>query len=208
METIRGQAEDVTTQPYEESQDGQPRMRINHLTPPLGTDFFRRQTVNIFDGIQMGTSPKVCELVWKADVYTYATGAIPSDPDFARKGLIHVICVHHGFVRIYNDFDPDVWTKLEFSLKPATSGLQPTLQLPSTGSGTKDGDVYKYEIKFGEKMPMFNNGGNQTFTFDAAYEERFARINATQYGKVLDNCDFGIEPTGVSYLIPPTLNTL
>ncbi|KAJ8519412.1 hypothetical protein ONZ45_g3610 [Pleurotus djamor] len=198
METFKEQAEDVETQQAEEIQGGQPRTSINNLTPPLGTDFFRRQTITFFNGTQIGTSPKVGELVWKADVYTYAVGAKPSDPDFARNGQINVICVHYGFARFYDDFDPDVWTKLSFTLKPKTSGLQPTLQLPSTGSGTKDGDNYKYEIKFGQKMPMFNNGGNQSFTFDAAYEENFARIKATQYGNVSDYIGFGVESTAKS----------
>ncbi|KAG9217991.1 hypothetical protein CCMSSC00406_0009811 [Pleurotus cornucopiae] len=158
-----------------------PREYINQLTPPIGTSFFKRQSVTLFDDerfyakfISIPESDLqvlVQTLTWKVDIYTYVTGATPDQEQFEANG---------GRGRsIYRVTAP--------------TSVVSQKQLPPTGSGIKNEDYWNYTISYQEVMNMFNNGGNGTLNFDAKYKEDFSRKDPLA-GVVLSNgVQFGTE---------------
>ncbi|KAJ8519423.1 hypothetical protein ONZ45_g3614 [Pleurotus djamor] len=192
MSTHREEADLVESQ---ECQGSMPRTWVNNLAPPPETSYYSRQTVTFFNDQPIGFATKYGKFTWTADVYIYATGARPDDPDFSQKGLLNIIFLHSGYVEVYDDFSADLWSGLDFSLMVKDSKLQPSLQFPETETGIKEDDNYKYEINYAERMPMFKNNGNETFNFDANFQHTFTRICSKQSGSRASDIKFGINNT-------------
>ncbi|KAF4568071.1 hypothetical protein EYR40_010533 [Pleurotus pulmonarius] len=157
------------------------REYINQLTPPIGTSFFKRQTVTLFDNVKFYSKsislPEgdaqvlVQTLTWKVDVYTYVTGARPDQEQFEANG---------GKGRsIYRVTAP--------------TSVASQKQLPPTGSGIKNEDYWNYSISYQEIMNMFNNGGNGTLNFDAKYKEDFSRKDPLTGITLSNGVEFGTE---------------
>ncbi|KDQ24139.1 hypothetical protein PLEOSDRAFT_1086438 [Pleurotus ostreatus PC15] len=175
-----------------------PREYINQLTPPIGTSFFKRQSVTLFDDerfyakfISIPESDLqvlVQTLTWKVDIYTYVTGATPDQEQFeANGGSVMVVMVHSGHL----SFDSRRGRSIYRVTAPTSVVSQK--QLPPTGSGIKNEDYWNYTISYQEVMNMFNNGGNGTLNFDAKYKEDFSRKDPLA-GVVLSNgVQFGTE---------------
>ncbi|KAJ8454836.1 hypothetical protein ONZ45_g19149 [Pleurotus djamor] len=58
------------------------------------------------------------------------------------------------------------------------------MQLPSSNSGNKDGDTWKYTIAYTQDFQMFKNGGNEAFTFAAQYADDINFYKGEQTGIV------------------------
>ncbi|KAF4573603.1 hypothetical protein EYR36_008121 [Pleurotus pulmonarius] len=73
-------------------------------------------------------------------------------------------------------------------------------QYPSSNSGIQTGDNWSYNIDYTSTMPMFNNGGNGAFDFEASYKEDFVLSRLKQTGAVVANgVEFAtIDPQDVS----------
>ncbi|KAL4255864.1 Tail fiber protein [Pleurotus pulmonarius] len=174
------------------------REYINQLTPPIGTSFFKRQTVTLFDNVKFYSKsislPEgdaqvlVQTLTWKVDVYTYVTGARPDQEQFeANGGSVMVVVVHSGHL----SFDSRKGRSIYRVTAPTSVASQK--QLPPTGSGIKNEDYWNYSISYQEIMNMFNNGGNGTLNFDAKYKEDFSRKDPLTGITLSNGVEFGTE---------------
>ncbi|KAJ8454432.1 hypothetical protein ONZ45_g19309 [Pleurotus djamor] len=159
------------------------------------------QSVTFLNNTVIGGGTKYGTVTWKADVYIYATGARPNDADFSQRGLLNIIFLHSGYVTIYDNWSADIWNSLEFLVSVGNSNLVASLQLPQTESGAQDGDNYKYEIDYGEKMPMFKNNGNEAFDFDATFQQKFTRAASKQTGSSVKDTEFKILHTNVGHIL-------
>ncbi|KAF4568082.1 hypothetical protein EYR40_010521 [Pleurotus pulmonarius] len=173
-----------------------PREYINQLTPPIGTSFFKRQTITIFDNeVFRGTfisTPlgdavvQVQTLTWKVDIYTYVTGARPDQPQLeANGGSVMVVMVHSGHLSF------DCRTGRSMYRVTAPTSVSAQKQLPPTGSGIKNEDYWNYSISYQEVMNMFNNGGNGSLNFDAKYKEDFSRKDPLTGVTLSNGVEFG-----------------
>lgn len=179
-----------------------PRMYVDHLTPPIGTSFFHKETIPIFDNRQIwGTARQQETLTWRTDVYKYATGARPDEPNFREKGgEIYIIMVHSGTGHVLH-LAP--MTEYVESVK-APPSVMPVRQYPASHSGTQSGDNWSYSIQYSHTMPMFNNGGSSVFDFDASYQEDFIRYRSEQTGiETTDGVEFGTTPRTFFPAMPP-----
>ncbi|KAG9222110.1 hypothetical protein CCMSSC00406_0009561 [Pleurotus cornucopiae] len=175
------------------SNDIVPYTYLNRLTPPIGTTFFHKETITIFDNQQISVKGLLLEtLTWRTDVYKYATGARPDKPDFKKNGgEIYIIMVHAGTGRA-----PDVLPFFELTKTvKVPSSIIPVKQYPASNSGTPSGSDLAYKIDYSNAMAMFKDGGNSSFPFDASYQEDFVRHQAEQTGlETTDGVEFGVVP--------------
>ncbi|KAL4261931.1 DUF1769-domain-containing protein [Pleurotus pulmonarius] len=175
------------------SDDIVPFKYSNRLTPPIGTTFFHKESVTIFNDEKISVGRLHLETVtWRTDVYKYATGARPDQPDFKKKGgEIYIIIVHTGTGR-----GPDVLPFFEFTRTvKVPSSITPMKQYPASDSGTPSGDDLAYKIDYSNAMAMFKDGGNSSFPFDAAYEEDYVRHQGEQTGvEITDGVQFEVIP--------------
>ncbi|KAL4261930.1 hypothetical protein AB1N83_008395 [Pleurotus pulmonarius] len=158
---------------------------VNKLTPPIGTSFFQKETINIFNNEKLGLKPSHTfeNVTWHTEVYKYVTRVNPDDPDFKRKGgEIYIIMVHGGTSRKTKQLLP-----MYAKTVKAPSGITPMKQYPSSNSGIQTGDNWSYNIDYTSTMPMFNNGGNGAFDFEASYKEDFVLSRLKQTGAVVAN---------------------
>ncbi|KAL0948776.1 hypothetical protein HGRIS_008906 [Hohenbuehelia grisea] len=181
----------MSTEEDIDRQDGAERRIENHLTPPIGTTFFRFERITLanqqameFSSLQ-DFSQFNYNLTWEIDVYKYAVNGDPRDPDFAaNNGQIYVIIVHRGAVRSgQNRHD----MRFFFSVSPSFTNNVPLTalhQLPRSGSGVSNGDNLHYEIDFRQTFQMLNNQGNNHFSFDARYFENVVRIESMQISEL------------------------
>ncbi|KAF4606041.1 hypothetical protein EYR38_000086 [Pleurotus pulmonarius] len=159
-----------------------PRGFANRLTPPITTSFFHKETINIFRE-QPIMAPLALLLpletvTWRTEVYKYVTRAKPNDPNFEKNGgEIFIIMVHGGT----SDTGAFPHIKYEKAVKVPTS-IIPMKQYPASNSGVQSGDDWSYTIDFMNVMPMFSNGGNGVFDFEASYKEDFVRSKFKQTG--------------------------
>ncbi|KAG9223472.1 hypothetical protein CCMSSC00406_0006964 [Pleurotus cornucopiae] len=167
---------------------------VNNLSPPVGTSYDEQETINVFENkiLSFWENPrglwKTEQLTWNVDLYKYVTGAKPSDPNFRQNGgMIYIVMVHGG---IANNQDNARLNQYGYRVT-VPSTLNTVLHYPATGSGTPDGANWDYTISFKQNMPMFNNGGNSPFNFQAEYQRNFTRILVEQEGTVT--------PTGVEF---------
>ncbi|KAF9492215.1 hypothetical protein BDN71DRAFT_1226851 [Pleurotus eryngii] len=149
------------------------RIYVNRLTPPIGTSFFHKESISIFDNKQITSSGGLQEtLTWRTDVYKYVTGARPDAPDFKENGgEMYIIMVHGGTGHAQH---PSLFNEYIRRVK-APSPMIPVKQYPASHSGTQSDDKWSYNIDYSNTMPMFNNGGNGVFDFEARYQEDFVR---------------------------------
>ncbi|KAJ8501409.1 hypothetical protein ONZ45_g12151 [Pleurotus djamor] len=71
-------------------------------------------------------------------------------------------------------------------LKNPSSSSYPFLQVPGSDTGTLEPNtsITNYPISFEQDMQMFNNNGNETFTFMASYSDIIAVKNGIQMGGI------------------------
>ncbi|KAL4256255.1 hypothetical protein AB1N83_012573 [Pleurotus pulmonarius] len=65
-------------------------------------------------------------------------------------------------------------------------------QYPASNSGTQSDDNWSYTIDFMNTMPMFSNGGNSVFDFEASYKEDFFAATAEPDEKIDDHTIIGL----------------
>ncbi|KAJ8468993.1 hypothetical protein ONZ45_g3639 [Pleurotus djamor] len=159
--------------------DPNPRDTIYSLTPPIGTVFWKRVPFQ-----WISSRDDVGRAEWNVEIYVYVSSARPDDPQFTAKGgRITVLMVHSG----YFETTQTVRKGLKF-MHNILSSANPVYraQFPPDWSGEVIGDIKderrRYRIGYKESLPMFNNGGNDQFTFDAAYNNEYDRKNTTQGG--------------------------
>lgn len=179
------------------------RIYVNRLTPPIGTSFFHKESITIFDNKQITNSGGLQEtLTWRTDVYKYVTGARPDAPDFkAKGGEIYIIMVHGGTGHTRH---PSVINFNEYVRRvKAPSPIIPVKQYPASHSGTQSDDKWSYNINYSNTMPMFNNGGNGVFDFEAVYQEDFVRYRSKQTGfETTDSVEFAVIAGGMPAMSP------
>ncbi|KAF4594319.1 hypothetical protein EYR40_009122 [Pleurotus pulmonarius] len=169
-----------------------PRAYENHLTPPAGTVYFSKETITVFDNVNitrtngLGQTIRYETLTWRPEVYKYVTNAKPDDPDFQKHGgEIYIIIVHGGIAKagaITSAIGYEYMQTIE-----APPSMIPVKHYPATGSGTQSDENWSYQINYRQSMAMFNNGGNGTLDFDASYVEDFTRIKSQQRGAETTN---------------------
>ncbi|KAF4604539.1 hypothetical protein EYR40_003313 [Pleurotus pulmonarius] len=177
------------------------RIYVNRLTPPIGTSFFHKESITIFDNKQITGGNGLLETVaWRTDVYKYATGARPDAPDFrAKGGEIYIIMVHGGTGHAES---PSLFHEYARRVK-APSSITPVKQYPASHSGIQSDDKWSYNINYSNTMPMFNNGGNGVFDFEAGYQEDFVRYRSQQTGFETGNSvEFAVKPATVPPMSP------
>ncbi|KAL4259779.1 hypothetical protein AB1N83_009404 [Pleurotus pulmonarius] len=160
---------------------------IHHLRPPIGTMFYKEDLATIANNVDIYaayTPPphipigyrKVGTVTWRANIHTYVIGAKPDDPDFEKhNGSILIVVVHSGSVQVVLKDDWSKYLECTQTIKCPTP-VAPKVQLPPSNSGTqtRPGEPWHYNISFNETLPMFNNDGNGTFNFDAKYARDFS----------------------------------
>ncbi|KAJ8517441.1 hypothetical protein ONZ45_g5368 [Pleurotus djamor] len=171
-----------------------PKAYLNKLTPPAGTDYWRKQTFNVFTNQQLlyhfYAPPFIDEydlvetLTWNIDAYVYTVNAPPGD-DFAEQGgAIYVILVHSGSAATGHLVGGGMEYRYNVNMKSPPSGSATVKQLPPSNSGVTSGDNTNYPISFAQDMQMFKNGGNEIFTFLAQYEDSIDLRKGDQEGFV------------------------
>ncbi|KAF4593416.1 hypothetical protein EYR38_009130 [Pleurotus pulmonarius] len=169
-----------------------PRAYENHLTPPAGTVYFSKETITVFDNVDitrtngLGQTIRYETITWRPKVYKYVTNTKPDDPDFQKHGgEIYIIIVHGGIAKagaITSGIGYEYMQTIE-----APPSMIPVKHYPATGSGTQSDENWSYQINYRQSMAMFNNGGNGTLDFDASYAEDFTRIKSQQRGAETTN---------------------
>ncbi|KAF4606049.1 hypothetical protein EYR38_000094 [Pleurotus pulmonarius] len=172
----------------------QPPSSTSELTPP--------ETINVFDGVEISDSAsQLLETVtWRTEVYKYVTRFRPDEPNFEGKGgEIFIIMAHTGTAKMGRPFLLPEYVKAV----RVPSSIIPMGQYPETGSGTQQpsSDDWGYSINYTNTMPMFSNGGNNIFDFDAVYQNDFVRSKFQQTG---DTVSGGVEFAAVN---PRAINT-
>ncbi|KAJ8502407.1 hypothetical protein ONZ45_g11785 [Pleurotus djamor] len=159
-----------------------PPQHVDHLTPPIGTSFFKCEEIVVCVNETLPDDGR--QLSWYITMYKYCVGAMPTDPDFQKKGgKVIVILVHHGTLKFPTDLR---WTLQIFRVYyDDEAGVIPYLQLPETHSGvaTPDGNM-QYQIDFEMMMPLFKSDSSEPFLFIARYKEVLVRPpGTTQRGR-------------------------
>lgn len=155
---------------------------VNHLTPPITTSFFHKETINLFDNLEIfDSASQLLETVtWRTEVYKYVTRLRPDDPNFEQKGgEIFIIMAHTGTSKMGKPFLRPEYLK---AIR-VPSSIIPMGQYPATDSGLQSGDNWSYNIDYTNTMPMFSNGGNNIFDFEASYKNDFIRSKFQQTGE-------------------------
>ncbi|KAF7436093.1 hypothetical protein PC9H_002919 [Pleurotus ostreatus] len=194
---------------YDEREEGREapssraaKIYANHLAPPITTSFFHKQTINVFDNYQIQDGSRILEtLTWRTDVYKYVTRARPDDPNFKQNGgEIYIIMAHEGTCLMGRPLILPAYLK---TVK-VPSSIMPVRQFPANDSGIQSGDDWSYNIDYANTMPMFNQGGNNVFDFEASFKEDFVRSKCKQIGEeTSDGLVFGVvEPRAISINYP------
>ncbi|KAJ8456824.1 hypothetical protein ONZ45_g18566 [Pleurotus djamor] len=150
------------------------------LTPPIGTAYWKR-------------------VPFQWNIYVYVSSASPDDPDFtSRGGLVTILIAHSGGYQT-NGVVPQGFQFLN-QVVPSTPPSY-MRQFPEEGELLPDptpsdpGDWgvgvidkrRKYQISYRESLPMFKNGGNDVFVFDASCEDECIRHNSTQKAEYVNS---------------------
>ncbi|KAJ8508717.1 hypothetical protein ONZ45_g9044 [Pleurotus djamor] len=162
---------------------------VNKLTPPPGTDYWRRQTFTVWDNVKLtrtsGSTETLYEtLTWRIDAYVYVTYTQPSDNFASEGGSVCVILVHYGSAATGSYKQDTMEYRYNVSLQNPPGGSAAVKQLPPSNSGIQSGNSWSYPISFTQDMQMFNNGGTNIFTFTADYEDSIDLDGGTQVGFV------------------------
>ncbi|KAJ8514276.1 hypothetical protein ONZ45_g8168 [Pleurotus djamor] len=149
------------------------------LIPPVGTDSFSKETIKVFDNDEYYWNDKDAgKITWIVDVYKYASGAAPEDPNFPQKGEIILVFVHSGTVHL-----GDVYYERQFSVTVSDDHSKATKQDPT--HGTRSGDVFEHTIDFKETFAMIQNHSRE-FPFEAIFQDSFPRgDHAQQTGEII-----------------------
>ncbi|KAF9492214.1 hypothetical protein BDN71DRAFT_1509681 [Pleurotus eryngii] len=119
----------------------------------------------------------------------------PDDPNFKQNGgEISIFMVHGG------TSETGALPKFKDSKKiKVLPSIIPMKQYPASNSGVQSGDDWSYNIDYTNVMPMFSNGGNAVFDFEASYKEDFVRSKFKQTGiEMNDSVEFvAVEPQDV-----------
>ncbi|KAJ8517632.1 hypothetical protein ONZ45_g5195 [Pleurotus djamor] len=143
---------------------------INHLTPPGGTAFFKRDK--------------------------YCTGALPTDPDFVKKGgAIIIVMISHGYLYTFDNS----WIRQEFTISYDRKIARHVRTLPISYSGHESSTkALAYDIHFEMDLILYKNRGNETFVFPAQFRESFVTIPDTAASgyEVGNGAVFGLRKEG------------
>ncbi|KAJ8462745.1 hypothetical protein ONZ45_g17825 [Pleurotus djamor] len=123
-------------------------------------------------------------LTWRVDAYVYATNAQPSSDFASQGGAIYVVLVHSGAAATGQVVGGGMEYRYNVSLRYTRTGTSALKQLPPSNTATHSGDSWNYPISFAQDMQMFNNGGNDIFTFPAQYEDSLDLYKGQQTGFV------------------------
>ncbi|KAF4605426.1 hypothetical protein EYR40_004210 [Pleurotus pulmonarius] len=156
---------------------------VDHLRPPIGTSYFKRDTVTLLDNVAIQKDGQTyANISWSFNYYLYVTGARPDDPDFPKRGQVYVVFVHTGSI----DVKRSRFDTLSLTLATTSEHCTANSQLPETGSGEQVGTSkdYKYLMDFDQTMNMFKNNGNQVMDppFEARYQRDFIAKDSKQRG--------------------------
>ncbi|KAL6298565.1 hypothetical protein BKA93DRAFT_810558 [Sparassis latifolia] len=167
-----------------------PSYNVNQLTPPAAdvSNAFRKEDYT------------VCQwddhINYIVTAYAYVTGARIDDPDFTKLGgEIWVILVHSGSCRALaylQSAKVDIKASIKGLLLGNTSSFKAEQQLPPTGSGEPQYDLAgkptrytRFTIQYGRLMTLLRNGGADSLSFDARYEDVFSIFfNYGQSGEI------------------------
>ncbi|KAF9488350.1 hypothetical protein BDN71DRAFT_467456 [Pleurotus eryngii] len=165
------------------SETPEPRVYINALRPPIGTDFFNFKDALVFNDVILGNSKSSIAFLLRVNLgvqaYSYASGANPNEPDFAAKGgMVHVVLVLDGDMQVTSEYATQ-WDYIDVEIT-APNGFRPSLHQPATGS--QEGDDWTYDIHYEEVLPTFKNMGNEAFDFHAKFQDTYKRKNVEENG--------------------------
>ncbi|KAF9499874.1 hypothetical protein BDN71DRAFT_1427855 [Pleurotus eryngii] len=172
---------------------------VDRLRPPIGTSYFKRDTVTLLDNVAIQKDGRTyAKVTWSFNYYLYVTGARPDDPDFPKRGQVYIVFVHTGSI----DVKSAAFDTLSLTLTTTSEHCTASLQLPETGSGEQVGtsNDYKYLMDFDQTMNMFKNNGNEAMDppFDARYKKDFIAKDSKQRGTTREkSVEFGAS-NGVS----------
>ncbi|KAJ8494941.1 hypothetical protein ONZ45_g10535 [Pleurotus djamor] len=171
-----------------------PRAYSNKLTPPAGTDYWRRQTFNVLTDQQLiyhshvppfpDQDILVETLTWNIDAYVYTVNARPGDNFSEQGGAIYIVIVNSGSAATGSLVGGGMEYRYNVNMKSPPSGSTTVKQLPPSNTGTTSGDNTNYPISFAQDMQMFKNSGNEVFTFPAQYEDSIDLRKGDQVGFV------------------------
>ncbi|KAK2459366.1 hypothetical protein APHAL10511_008610 [Amanita phalloides] len=144
------------------------------LTPPIGTCYYKSYTVPLSGDSKKGI------FTLNVTFHVYVTNVQPTDEDFTTKGgKVYIIVVYDGSVIGGPQDTLTIGSRL--TNVTGDSGLfLSTQQLPTRGSGRKEGGYTHYTIDFSQTMSMYNNSGNGAFNFSARYRKDFSLYKFTQ----------------------------
>ncbi|KAJ8702880.1 hypothetical protein PTI98_001554 [Pleurotus ostreatus] len=166
---------------------------IDRLRPPIGTSYFKRDTVTLLDNVAIQKDGQTyANVTWSFNYYLYVTGARPDDPDFPKRGQVYIVFVHTGSI----DVKSSAFDTLSLTLTATSEHCTASSQLPETGSGEQVGtsNDYKYLMDFDQTMNMFKNNGNEAMDppFDARYQQDFIAKDSKQRGTTREkSVEFG-----------------
>ncbi|KAJ8517815.1 hypothetical protein ONZ45_g5061 [Pleurotus djamor] len=138
------------------------KVTYNGLTPPIGTSFFKMTEISLIDENDPPFNNTDLRTVWGVTLYK-----------------IYIIMVHKG------SYDRGAeWTGLP--LYVTLDKGEDTVVLDHISPGTNEGvvqedETIKYAIDYTIQLPMFNNQGNDTFVFEAKYQDEYV-LKVTQGG--------------------------
>ncbi|GBE77375.1 hypothetical protein SCP_0102480 [Sparassis crispa] len=190
-----------------------PSYNINQLTPPAAdvSNAFRKEdyTVRQWDD----------HINYTVTAYAYVTGASIEDPNFTTiGGEIWVILVHSGSCKaapLFQSVKINVKASIDGLLLGDTSSFKAEQQLPPTGSGEPQYDpngertgYTRFTIQYDRLMTLIRNGGMDSLSFDAKYEDVFnIYLSGQQSGEVTfdgKGVEFTTSGTGMwdSFIMP------
>ncbi|KAJ8468994.1 hypothetical protein ONZ45_g17040 [Pleurotus djamor] len=160
------------------------------LTPPIGTSYWKSIPFKWNSSIS-----DVGNAEWNVEIYVYVSSAAPDDPQFTSKGgRITIVMVHTGYFETNHSINKGL--KFIHNVVPSVSTVYRE-QCPPDWSGEVIGNIdderRRYHVDFKDSLPMFNNGGNGEFVFDAHYYIEYERKDTTQGGSSMtDGLQFDV----------------
>ncbi|KAJ7125833.1 hypothetical protein C8R43DRAFT_709875 [Mycena crocata] len=126
--------------------------RINLLTPPAGTRGFRKETRNLFSGVEANGAKGV---TWNVEIYGYR---------IANTDEVHIIILHSGRI------DELSWSSDAPFFKVNFSSIIPTytLHLPREGDLSNPVEIY-----FHEKINLWAENSDR-FQHDLGFEDQWS----------------------------------
>ncbi|KAJ8519299.1 hypothetical protein ONZ45_g3762 [Pleurotus djamor] len=164
---------------------------FNHLTPPLNTSFWRSQSFTPMFASELHWNTEILghkfdylveTLTWRIDAFVYAVNAKP-DSEFSKNGgAVYIVLVHSGSGEAGQLTSKGL--EYTFNVKLVSRNGSVVKHLPTSNSGVYNRPFWNYAIAFNHAMQMFMNAGNETFTFDASFEDGIDIKEGQQSGEL------------------------